>query len=75
MTGFAVGHSNKIGGNLGGAFGDGNTVVAERSYAIGNSNQVSGKGGFAAGNQATVTAEMVLLLVMMLMQLSGILLP
>ena len=24
VTGFAVGHSNKIGGNLGGAFGDGN---------------------------------------------------
>ena len=57
VTGFAVGHSNKIGGNLGGAFGDGNNVVAERSYAIGNNNQVSGKGGFAAGNQATVTAE------------------
>lgn len=57
VTGFAVGHSNKISGNLSGAFGDSNEIVAERSYAVGNANQISGKGGFAAGNQAAVTAE------------------
>lgn len=57
VTGFAVGHANKITGNLSGTFGDGNHVTSAGGYAVGNGNQVSGQGGFAAGNQAAVTAE------------------
>jgi hypothetical protein len=57
VTGFAVGNSNQITGNLSGSFGDTNKVSANNGYAIGNSNIVSGNNGFAAGNAAQATAS------------------
>ncbi len=56
VTGFAVGHANRITGHMGGAYGSDNTVSASGGYAVGNGNTVTGEGGWAAGNQAKVSA-------------------